>query len=152
MSKTMSAFRFYFRNGETWTIKKETIGDLWIKHISTSFGRIGDGDFEKINPCEAFRIELLPEADRVQSADINSGGLEGGMFSRATQYEDIEKMEIIFDNQEKDLIYFPYEDKGTPGQEGLDNKYQSTKIGKEGQLFIVIDPANTVESLYSEKI
>lgn len=151
MTKKMTGFRFYFRNKETWTIKKEHIGDLWIKQISTSFGRINGGEFEKINPCEAFKIEISGEADHVQTDDINLGGLELGMFERALKYQDIEKMMIIFDNGEEDLIYFPYKDKATPGQEGLDNLYQSTKISPAGKLYIVIDPTQSVTDIYSDK-
>lgn len=147
----MTALKFFFRNGETWTIKRENIGDLWIKQISTSFGRINGSDFQKINPCEALRIEILEEADHVQTDDINLGGLEMGMFARALKYEDIEKMAIVFDNGTEDLIYFPYEDKMTEGQEGLDNKHQTTKIGKNKNLYIVIDPKETVETLYQDK-
>ena len=151
MTKQMTALKFFFRNGETWTIKRENIGDLWIKQISTSFGRINGSDFQKINPCEALRIEILEEADHVQTDDINLGGLEMGMFARALKYEDIEKMAIVFDNDTEDLIYFPYEDKMTEGQEGLDNKHQTTKIGKNKNLYIVIDPKETVETLYQDK-
>ena len=151
MTKQMTALKFFFRNGETWTIKRENIGDLWIKQISTSFGRINGSDFKKINPCEALRIEILEEADHVQTDDINLGGLEMGMFARALKYEDIEKMAIVFDNGTEDLIYFPYEDKMTEGQEGLDNKHQTTKIGKNKNLYIVIDPKETVETLYQDK-
>ena len=151
MTKQMTALKFFFRNGETWTIKRENIGDLWIKQISTSFGRINGSDFQKINPCEALRIEILEEVDHVQTDDINLGGLEMGMFARALKYEDIEKMAIVFDNGTEDLIYFPYEDKMTEGQEGLDNKHQTTKIGKNKNLYIVIDPKETVETLYQDK-
>lgn len=147
----MTSFRFYFRNKETWTINRENIGDLWIKQITTSFGRINGGDFEKINPCEAFRIEILEEADHVQTDDINLGGLELGMFERALKYQDIEKMAISFDDASEDLIYFPYEDKGTPGQEGLDNKFQSTKISTDGKLYIVINPDQNVADIYKDK-
>ncbi len=151
MSKEMSSLKFYFRNNETWTINREYIGDLWIKQVTTSFGRIHGGELQKIHPCEGFKIEILPDAENVQTDDINSGGLELGMFARALKYEDIEKMEIIFDNKDVDLIYFPYLDKATPGQEGLDNQYQTTRIGKDKHLYIVIDPEKTVDTVYTDK-
>lgn len=152
MSKEMTGFKFYFRNGETWTIQREHIGDLWIKQITTSFGRINGGDFQKINPCAGFKIEIFQEADHVKTDDINLGGLELGMFERATKYQDIEKMEILFDNGEADMIYFPYKDKGTPGQEGLDNQYQSSKISRDKRLYIVINPNEKVEEVYVEQL
>ena len=33
MKKVMSGLRFVFRNGETWTINRRLIGDLWIKKV-----------------------------------------------------------------------------------------------------------------------
>ena len=149
MEKTMSALRFVFRNGETWTIERRLIGDLWIKQITTSFGRINDSDILEIHPCESLRIEVLPEADHVMSEDINLGGLELGMFERVAKYADIELMDIIYkEDVSDDRVYFPY----TPADEdGNDNAYQSSKVGKEGHLFIVIDPAKTVEDIYPGK-
>lgn len=147
----MQSLKFYFRNGETWTINREFIGDLWISRISTSYGRIHGGEFQKIHPCEGFKIEILNEADHVKTDDINLGGLELGMFDRAVKYQDIEKMAIHFDDETEDLIYFPYQDKGTPGQEGLDNLHQSTKVSSENKLYIVIDANQTVTEVYGDK-
>ena len=48
MSKEMTALKFYFRNGETWTINRRHIGDLWIKQITTSFGRINGSELKSI--------------------------------------------------------------------------------------------------------
>ncbi|EMW6121634.1 hypothetical protein AAFD25_002619 [Enterococcus faecium] len=148
MSKEMTALKFYFRNGETWTINRRHIGDLWIKQITTSFGRINGSEFVEIHPCAGFKIEIFHEGDAVATHDINLGGLEMGMFNRALKYEDIERMEILYRNGTPDLVYFPYLDKGT---EGLDNQYQSTKISeKTGNLYIVINPDQCVEDVYGE--
>lgn len=153
MDKEMTGLKFYFRNGETWTINREFIGDLWIKQITTSYGRIHGGDFQLIHPCAGFKIEIFPEADSVQTDDINLGGLELGMFNRALKYEDIEKMEMLHAPDEApDLIYFPYLDKATPGQEGLDNQYQTTKVSTNNYLYIVISPEQTVQEVYHDKL
>ncbi|MGX7351376.1 hypothetical protein RU97_GL000790 [Enterococcus canis] len=152
MAREMTGLKFYFRNGETWTIDRKFIGDLWIKHITTSFGRIKGSDFVEIHPCDGLKIEIFQEADHVQTDDINLGGLELGMFSRALKYEDIERMEILYKSGNPDLVYFPYKDKATPHQEGLDNEYQSTKVNETtNTLYIVIDPTQTVEAVYSDK-
>ena len=155
MKKVMCALRFVFRNGETWTVKRDQIGDLWIKQVTTSFGRIGDGEFEEIHPCESLKIEIQKEADHVNSNDINKGGLEAGMFARVKQFQDIEKMDILYrDNKngekrmnvEKDTIYFPYEALDTDGH---DNAFQSSAVMNE-TLYIVIDPKQTVLEVYPE--
>lgn len=152
MSREMRGLKFYFRNGETWTIARQFIGDLWIKQITTSFGRIHGGDFVEIHPCAGFKIEIFPEADHVQTHDINLGGLELGMFARALKYEDIERMEILYQAHTPDLVYFPYKDLSSEG-EGLDNQYQSTKVSEQtGRLYIVIDPEKTVEATYAEQL
>ncbi|WP_265456924.1 hypothetical protein [Enterococcus sp. HY326] len=148
MAKEMTALKFYFRNGETWTVERRYIGDLWIKRISTSFGRINGSEFVEIHPSEGFKIEIFPEGDHVTTTDINLGGLELGMFARALKYEDIERMEIIYRAGTPDLVYFPYKDKDT---EGLDNVYQSTKVSEKNKsLYIVIDPTQTVDEVYTE--
>ncbi|MGH2212487.1 hypothetical protein ACQ1ZG_06315 [Enterococcus faecalis] len=150
MAREMTGLKFYFRNGETWTIDRRFIGDLWIKHITTSFGRIHGSEFVEIHPCEGFKIEIFQEGDHVQTHDINLGGLELGMFSRALKYEDIERMEILYKNSTPDLVYFPYKDKT---DEGLDNIYQSTKVSeKTKNLYIVIDPTQTVDDVYAEEL
>ena len=149
MSREMKALKLLFRNGETWTIDRRYIGDLWIKQISTSFGRIKGSDFVEIHPCEGFKIEIYSEGDHVKTHDINLGGLELGMFSRALKYEDIERMEIIYQTGKADLVYFPYKDKTT---EGLDNVYQSTRVSeKTKSLYIVIDPNQTVDDVYGKE-
>ncbi len=154
MKKVMCALRFVFRNGETWTVKREHIGDLWIKQVTTSFGRLGD-DFQEIHPCESLKIELSSEADHVNSNDINKGGLEAGMFARVTQFRDIEMMDILYRdrvngdkrmNVEKDRIYFPYKALDTDGN---DNANQTSSL-YEDKLYIVIDPERTVEEVYPQ--
>lgn len=150
MSKVMTSLKFYFRNGETWTVDRRHIGDLWIKKVTTSFGRINGGDFVEIHPCEAFKIEIYPEGDHVATQDINLGGLELGMFARAVKYEDIEYMDINYHTGTPDRVYFPYADKTS---EGLDNLHQSTKISEANKcLYIVIDPTQTVDDLYADKL
>ncbi|MGY3724309.1 hypothetical protein SAMN05421767_11118 [Granulicatella balaenopterae] len=151
MKKVMTGLRFIFRNGETWTIDRKMIGDLWIKQVTTSFGRINGSEFQEIHPCESLRIEIFPEADHVMSEDINLGGLELGMFDRVQKYRDIEMMDILYSRPEaentghEDRIYFPYK---PIDEDGNDNHYQSSKVGVRGHLFIVIDPQQGVDDLY----
>lgn len=153
MNKVMTGLRFYFRNGETWTVGRDHIGDLWIKQVTTSYGRIGNSDFQEIHPCESLRVEIFQEADSVKSNDINLGGLEAGMFERVKKYADIEKMDILYhdaDHPESDagvqadLIYFPYD---SADVDGNDNSYQSSKLA-DGRLYIVIDPDRNVDDIY----
>ena len=156
MKREVVGLKFFFRNGETWTIGKEHIGDLWIKQITKSFGRIGTSDFQEIYPCESLRIEIAQEADHVHTDDINLGGLDLGMFERATQYPDIEMMDILYKDAnhpksdvivDKDRVYFPYK---ATDSDGNDNEYQSSHV-KDNHLYIVIDPTKTVKDLYPEK-
>lgn len=150
----MAGLKLIFRNGETWTIDRENIGDLWIKQVTTSYGRIGNGGFQEIHPCESLRIEISPEADHVQSTDINLGGIEAGMFNRVKKYQDIEMMDIMYQDEDHpksdvivqcDRIYFPYLAMDTDGN---DNKYQSSHISNDNKLYIVIDADKQVEDIY----
>lgn len=153
MKKVMARLKFIFRNGETWTINKEHIGDLWIKQVTTSYGRIGNSEFQEIHPCESLRIEVYPEANNVNSHDINLGGIEAGMFDRISKFQDIEMMDILYLDEDhpksdvivqSDRIYFPYKALDTDGH---DNEHQSSKI-MDGNIYIVVDPNLTVEDIY----
>lgn len=158
MKKEVMALKMMFKNGETWTINKDYIGDLWIKHISKSFGRIGDSELQEIFPCESLKIEIFPEADEVNSSDINLGGLEMGMFDRAVKDPDIEKMDVLYKDSEKtnsmdivatETIYFPYE---AIDSDRIDNAYQSSFVSKENVLYIVIDKEKTAKDIYKDKL
>ncbi|MGX7328315.1 hypothetical protein [Enterococcus bulliens] len=150
MAREMKALKFLFRNGETWTVDRRFIGDLWIKQITTSYGRINGGEFVEIHPCAGFKIEIFQEGDQVATHDINLGGLELGMFSRALKYQDIERMEILYRTGTSEIVYFPYKD--TDG-DGLDNVYQSTKISESTKnLYIVIDPEKSVDDIYGKEL
>ncbi|MFD1428841.1 MULTISPECIES: hypothetical protein [Lacticaseibacillus] len=141
---------FHFRNGDEWTISHKELADIWISRVTTSYGRINGGNIQEIHPCKSFKVEILPEADHVKSTDINTGSLELGMFGRATKYQDIEKMDLIFDEEETKQIqiYFPFKQKDPSG---LDNAYQSSKVSQHnGHLYIVIDAERTVDDDYPE--
>ena len=148
MAREMTGLKFYFRNGETWTIDRRFIGDLWIKHITTSFGRIHGSEFVEIHPCEGFKIEIFQEGDHVQTHDINLGGLELGMFSRALKYEDIERMEILYKNGTPDLVYFLTKIKT---DEGLDNIYQSTKVSEKLKTYTLLSTQHKQLMMYTLK-
>ncbi|MDE1549359.1 hypothetical protein [Jeotgalibaca caeni] len=156
MKKVMASLKFIFRNGETWTVSREHIGDLWIKQVTTSYGRIGNSEFQEIHPCESLRIEIFQEADHVKSDDINLGGIEAGMFDRVAKYQDIEMMDILYVDEnhpksdvivQSDRIYFPYKAMDTDGN---DNEYQTSKES-DGCLYVVIDPNKSVADIYPNK-
>ncbi|MEJ1320779.1 hypothetical protein QY890_09615 [Latilactobacillus sakei] len=141
--------KLYFRNGDAWTINHKELNDIWISRVTTDYGRINGGPMQEIHPCKSFKAEILPEADHVKSEDINTGSLEMGMFGRATKYQDIEKLDLIFEDEQdkKPLqIYFPFKNKDTSG---LDNIYQTSQISqKNGHLYIVIDATSSIADEY----
>ncbi|KRO18275.1 hypothetical protein [Lacticaseibacillus saniviri] len=143
-----SELHFHFRNGDEWTVSHKELADIWISRVTTSYGRIRGGKIQEIHPCKSFKVEILPEADHVKSTDINNGSLELGMFGRATKYQDIEKMDLLFDDssdKEPLQIYFPFKQKDPSG---LDNAYQTSRMGDNGHLYIVIDADATVDDEY----
>ncbi|MCI1985942.1 MAG: hypothetical protein LKJ69_08540 [Lactobacillus sp.] len=141
---------FHFRNGDEWTVSHKELADVWVSRVTTSYGRINGGKIQEIHPCKSFKVEILPEADHVKSTDINTGSLELGMFGRATKYQDIEKMDLIYDAAADNAIqiYFPFKQKDPSG---LDNAYQTSKVStKDGHLYIVIDETHTVDDDYPQ--
>jgi len=144
MGRKVQTFNFHFHNGGQWEIPVELVGDIWIKRVSTSLGRINDGEIVEIHPSEAFRMELLPEADTFQTTDINQGGLEAGMFETVIKNQDIERLTVVWDNEDSEEVYFPFE---VTEESGTVNKFMSGKI-QDGKLFLVIDVNNHVNDIY----
>ncbi|MFD1485846.1 hypothetical protein ACFQ5J_11475 [Lacticaseibacillus baoqingensis] len=145
---TFQQLVFHFRNGDEWTVAHDELADIWISRVTTSYGRINGGQIQEIHPCKSFRVEVLPQADHVKSSDINTGSLELGMFGRATKYQDIERMDLVFDADRTNQIYFPFTAKDPSG---LDNAYQTSQVDPiSGHLFIVIDPDHTVKDIYTQ--
>ncbi|XJS09681.1 hypothetical protein ACF3NG_05895 [Aerococcaceae bacterium WGS1372] len=144
MTRTITALKFIFHNGGEWEVPVDLIGDMWIKRVSTSIGRIRGGEIVEIHPAQAFRIEILPNADTVKVDDINKGALEVGIFETIVKNNDIELLRITWDNQDEEEIYFPFE---TADESGTENKFMTAKI-IDKKLYIVIDENNTVEDIY----
>ncbi|WP_099974734.1 MULTISPECIES: hypothetical protein [Lactobacillaceae] len=154
MSKhVFKELKFYFRNDDTWTVDHAEMSDVWISRVTTSYGRISGGRMQEIHPCKSFKIEILPEADYIKDADVSTAAMVDGMFNRVIKYQDIEKCEIVFED-EKDKepmeIYFPFKAKDA---EEIDNVYQTSAISKEnGKLYIVIDAEETVLDVYKGQL
>lgn len=125
MARAITTFKFVLHNGGEWEVPLELIGDIWIKRVSTSIGRIRGGNIVEIHPAQAFRIEILPNADTVKVDDINKGALEVGIFETIVKNNDIELLKITWDNQDEEEIYFPFD---TVEESGTENKYMTSKI------------------------
>jgi hypothetical protein len=78
------------------------------------------------------------------------------MFDRVASHQDIEKMDILYQDEdhpksdvivEVDRIYFPYKALDT---DGFDNEYQSSFVSSENKLYIVIDPEKNVKDIYPD--
>lgn len=144
MARELTGFKFVFHNGGEWEVPVGLIGDLWIKRVSTSIGRIRGGKIAEIHPAQAFRIEILPNADTVKVDDINKGALEVGIFETIVKNNDIELLKVTWDEKEEEEIYFPFD---TIEESGTENKFMTAKI-QDKKLYIVIDENNTVEDIY----
>lgn len=150
--RVFKELKFYFRNGDTWTINHKEMSDVWLARVTTSYGRIDGGKMQEIHPCKSFKIEILKEADYHKDSDSVSGSTAAGMFDRVMSYQDIQKCDLIFDDNDDDdmQIYFPFKAKDS---EGLDNIYQTSAISKKNEnLYIVIDSKANVLDKYGERL
>lgn len=147
MTKKLEKMTFHFENGGKWDVDASNIGDIWIRRVAKSIGRINDGEIIVIYPAQSIKIEVLEEADIFATTDINQGSLESGMFETILRNNNIEWLSISWRNGEKDIITFPYEARN---EEMSHNIHMSGKIGDNKNLYIVIDPERTVEEVYPE--
>lgn len=147
MTKRIEKLTFHFENGGKWDVDPKNIGDIWIRRVAKSIGRINDGEILVIYPAQSFKIEILEEADTFATTDINQGSLESGMFETILRNNNIEWLTITWKNAEKDIITFPYEAEDADLSQNI---HMSGKIGNNKNLYIVIDPENKVDDVFSE--
>ncbi|ETY74230.1 hypothetical protein [Lactiplantibacillus fabifermentans] len=148
MERALDALKFYFRNGDTWVVKHNDISDLWISRVTTSYGRIKGGKMTIIHPCKSFKAEFLPDADAVDPDATNLSSVTSGMFERVLQYQDIEKLDILFgDERGSERVYLPFKAKDV---DGIDNVYQTSSMSKDGKLHLVVDDDRTVIDVYKD--
>ncbi|GKQ42730.1 hypothetical protein RD055328_06530 [Companilactobacillus sp. RD055328] len=151
--RVFKELKFYFRNGDTWTVDHKEMSDIWLARVTTSYGRINGGKMQEIHPCKSFKIEILKEANYQKETDKISMTTSVGMFDRVMNYQDIEKCDLIFDdvNTDENLqIYFPFKAKNS---EGLDNIYQTSAISKQNEnLYVVIDAKANVFDKYQDRL
>ena len=150
MEHVLQSVKFYFRNGDVWSVDHKDFSDIWISRVTTSYGRIDGGKIEEIHPCKSFQADIMPDADHGGENDI--AAVQAGMFERVVKYQDIEKCEVQFGEEaaleEPIMIYFPFKQKDV---NGLDNQYQPSDISKkDGHLHIVIDRHKTVFDVYND--
>lgn len=147
MGRKIQKMVFRFHNGGKWEIPVEHIGDIWIRRVAKSIGRINGGEIVEIYPSQSLKLELLPEADTFETSDINQGSLETGMFETVKANADVEWLTIYWEDGSKEQISFPYES----GEDETANRFMTSKIGKNGKFYIVIDPEQTVDDIYTNR-
>ncbi|EFR32027.1 hypothetical protein [Eremococcus coleocola] len=146
MTANLKSLKFHFHNGGDWKVDVKHIGDLWIRRISTSVGRINGGNIIEIHPAQGLKIEILPEADTIETNDINKGSLEVGIFETVVKNRDIEWITLDWDNRDPELVYFPF---ATNEEGGTENIFMSAKVSADKRLFIVVDEKHNVDEVYA---
>ena len=146
MTDQLQAVKFHFHNGGEWKVDSKYIGDLWIKRISTSIGRIDGGEIKEIHPAQALKIEILAEADTVETNDINKGSLEVGIFETVLKNKDVEWMTLIWKEKDDQVVYFPFASQDQ--ESGTENLHMSAKVEENKSLYVVIDENHRVDDFY----
>lgn len=144
MTHKLEKIVFRLENGSTWGVEEKNIGDMWVKRVARSIGRIHGGEIVELYPSQAFKIEIAEEANVIADTDINFGAVEAGVFEAVIKLQNIEFMEMHWEGgADTQIISFPFDDNGDQY-----NDFMSAKVGENGKLYIVISETQTVNDVY----
>lgn len=143
MNQRVKSISLGFENCEDISIDKECIHMLLFDKVAECIYYDHPRDtIRRYQTCEEFLLELNEKADR--QYEYFGYSSEQTIFQRTQLCQDITSVEIIYDDDTKELIYVPY----MPLGGGESNAYQTSCIRDTGRMLICISKdktANTFE-------
>ena len=130
--KEIQEFEFIFENCESFKMDRKYIGGCYIDHITSYIGRNALNDLSEKIECGEVFFEFAHEGNELYSCWGGDGQYK---FDRFKAWNDITAINVIYKDGTEKYILTPWED-----VEGSDvvNKYQSSAIAKNGDMFLLI--------------
>lgn len=135
-----------FENCESMTIPRKYIGVLFIDDIKTSISRCAINSISKSSSCESFGILIKSEYSELGRDRLINLFTDAKPFERALQYSDITSIEVVYEDDSKEVIYVNWCDSDELW--AFNNEYQSSGLNSIGDLWIEIGKDDVDESVY----
>lgn len=146
MQEQIDKIEIVLENCEIITIKGEYIGDLDIKDIRYSIGRIGCNYIDEAYTCEHFSMSINNDASLDDKVKFTLGDVDErrNPLERIMQCNDIVSIDVYFkDKKQPKEIYMPWD-----GDDNQDNEYQKTYMNQFGDLYIVVDREADIKDFF----
>ena len=144
----LSKIELRLENCDVITLNNKEIEYLSIDNIKKNIW-VQSGDAYDKTYCDSFSIVLNKSANRkYYEFEQNDTEFEANIFERLKD-RDITSIKLYYDNDTNtEDIYIPYKD-DVENQLGSANVYMTYEITKQGNMLIIIDQKETVNSVNS---
>lgn len=146
MDKEIVSVMFAFENCDDFTVYRKDIGEFYLSGIEKSYTRLATNSISEIATAKSFYIEIHKDANFNENRNINYK--RELPFERAMRYQDIAQIILEFEDG-SNSVYYPVWDEDSD----VTNKHQKSIISNvNGHLFIIIDPIETLDSIFEVNI
>jgi len=136
---------FEFENFDSVTIESKNIGGFELNDITTIIRRMAGNAIIKYQSPKTFFVEIKSDANILENTE-NYGTRY--VFDRLTQYKDITGIELIYEDGQTERYLLPFDS----NKYYDDNKLESFKQNKFGDLYIAIGENFNVNDIITEEI
>ena len=147
--QNVKSIELVFENCEYVTIPSEFIGTLELDGIRQHISRVASNCISKMTAIKNVAIEIFKNAD----GEHSPFGMESEkttIFGRITSCDDITSIIVNYDDESSETLYVDYEEE-YEGVLGAENKLQTTKTNKFGDVYIVISKQHSFEDYFDEE-
>lgn len=143
---------FVLENCEVITIDGKYIGDFHAGDIRKEVSRMACNHIGIMEICHNFCVEIHKDAN-IEYSPFGCGDWKTTIFERLTKHNDITAIDIsLYDQYEddgNDIVEHYYIHWGDDDE--YNNSYQSSKVSKNGWLYIVASKDTAINEVYPDE-
>lgn len=137
---------FVLENCDVIEVPGKYVGECWAEITKTRIGRIASNAYGEEQICESFVLELYRGAERVRHPFDDPSILKTHTVFERLSFGDITSICMTVDGVEKRFTV-PWR-----SDDGVENRYQISKVGKSGHLYITISEKSIFDEVFPADI
>lgn len=142
----VKSIELMLENTDSIVIDAQHIGCFAVEDISTNIRRVG-GSIRNMKYAGLVAIEISRDANK-EHCEFGCSEYKTTVFDRLLAHNDIVAIYLAKKSGKKDVVYVDWCDVDANPYR---NPYQKTRVGKNGNLYILIHKNKTVEGHFGEE-
>ena len=137
---------FVLENCDVIEVPGKYVGECWAEITKTRIGRISSNAYGEGQSCGSFVLELYRGAERVRHPFDDPSILSTHTVFERLSFGDITSICMTVGGEEKRFTV-PWR-----SDDGVENRYQTSKVGKSGHLYITISEKSIFDEVFLAEV